>query len=96
MIQDYNKFLPGVSGASRAGGGACMKHRFFVLSSSFFVCAISLAGVVAPAIGGLRITTPGANIKAAPGRRTPKEPSAQYDWKDNIEAPLQSALVGSS
>ena len=25
MIQDYNKFLPGVSGALRAGGGACMK-----------------------------------------------------------------------
>jgi len=69
MIQDYNKFPPppppGVFGASRAGGGACMKHRFFVLSSSFFVCAISPAGVVTLAIGDLRITTPGANIKAA-------------------------------
>ena len=50
-----------------------VKHRFLVLSSSFFVCVISPDGVVALAIGGLRITTPGANIKAAAkAARTPK------------------------
>ena len=29
MIQDYNKFLPGVSGALRAGGLAYVRHRLF-------------------------------------------------------------------
>ena len=34
------KFLPRVSGALRAGGGACMKHRLFVASCfpEFFCC----------------------------------------------------------
>jgi len=50
-----------------------MKLSFFVLSSQFFVCAISPAVVVTLAIGDLRITTPGANIKAAAkAARTPK------------------------
>jgi len=76
-----------------------MKHRFFVLSSSFFVCAISPAGVVAPAIGGLRITTPGANIKAAAkAARTPKmlcinavpaEGSFGVRWLDTASLPAR-------